>query len=99
MQRVLKSVLVAYSARRMFDLVDDVERYPEFLPWCGGARIMEVRADGSVAEVRTLAQRVLGPNGPQGLLPVLNALQETLAQVRFPGQAATSRIVVPLFFR
>jgi ribosome-associated toxin RatA of RatAB toxin-antitoxin module len=51
MQRVLKSVLVPYSARRMFDLVDDVERYPEFLPWCGGARILELRVDGKTARI------------------------------------------------
>ncbi|HYL19298.1 MAG TPA: SRPBCC family protein, partial [Burkholderiales bacterium] len=32
MARVERSVLVAYSAERMYGLVDDVERYPEFLP-------------------------------------------------------------------
>jgi len=36
MAQVEKSVLVPHSAERMFRLVDDVERYPEFLPWCGG---------------------------------------------------------------
>ena len=41
MPNVLKSVLVPHSARTMFDLVDDVERYPEFLPWCSGARVFE----------------------------------------------------------
>jgi hypothetical protein len=41
MQRVHKSVLVPYSARQMFDLVDDVARYPEFLPWCGGSEVLE----------------------------------------------------------
>ncbi len=51
MQRVLKSVLVGYSARCMFDLVDEVERYPEFLPWCGGAAILERRADGKTARI------------------------------------------------
>ena len=30
-----------YSATQLFDLVADVERYPEFLPWCVGARIRE----------------------------------------------------------
>lgn len=25
----------------MFALVDDVERYPEFLPWCGGSKVSE----------------------------------------------------------
>ena len=28
-----------YSAEQMFDLVAAVDRYPEFLPWCCGARI------------------------------------------------------------
>jgi len=39
MAHVTKSVLVSHSAELMFDLVDGAERYPEFLPWCGGARV------------------------------------------------------------
>lgn len=39
MQRVRKSVLVPYGAPEMFALVDDVERYPEFLPWCSGTQL------------------------------------------------------------
>ncbi len=31
--------LLPYTAQQMFDLVADVSRYPEFLPWCVGARI------------------------------------------------------------
>ncbi|PKQ02079.1 MAG: ubiquinone-binding protein [Alphaproteobacteria bacterium HGW-Alphaproteobacteria-12] len=30
---------VVYAAQDMFKLVADIERYPEFLPWCAGARI------------------------------------------------------------
>ena len=30
---------LSYSAQEMFDLVADIERYPEFLPWCVGTRI------------------------------------------------------------
>ena len=37
MAQVIKSVLVAHPAPRMFELVDAVEKYPEFLPWCGGS--------------------------------------------------------------
>src|ERR1700758_3892513 len=33
--------LLGYSPEQMFDLVADIERYPEFLPWCVGARIRE----------------------------------------------------------
>jgi len=51
MQRVLKSVLVPYSAARMFELVDDVDRYPEFLPWCGGAHVLEVHDGGKTARI------------------------------------------------
>ncbi len=38
---VHKTVLINYSAQQMFDLVDRVEDYPEFLPWCGGVDIKE----------------------------------------------------------
>jgi coenzyme Q-binding protein COQ10 len=33
--------LLPYSPDQMFNLVADVARYPEFLPWCVGARIRE----------------------------------------------------------
>ena len=33
--------LLGYRPEQLFDLVADVERYPEFLPWCIGARIRE----------------------------------------------------------
>jgi ribosome-associated toxin RatA of RatAB toxin-antitoxin module len=38
MSRVEKSIWIGYSAQRMFDLVEDVESYPGFLPWCSAAR-------------------------------------------------------------
>jgi ribosome-associated toxin RatA of RatAB toxin-antitoxin module len=40
MPLVHKTVLLAYSAQQMFDLVRDIDAYPQFLPWCGGARIV-----------------------------------------------------------
>lgn len=39
MALIERSVLVGYSAERMYALVDAVERYPEFLPWCGGTQV------------------------------------------------------------
>ena len=38
---VEKSVLIEHTAAEMFALVDAVERYPEFLPWCGGVDVIE----------------------------------------------------------
>ena len=33
--------ILPYSPEQMFDLVAQVERYPEFLPWCIAARIRQ----------------------------------------------------------
>ena len=40
MRRVTKSVLVPYAPAQMFELVDRVELYPQFLPWCGGTKVL-----------------------------------------------------------
>lgn len=45
MAEVQRSVIVPYSAREMYELVDRVELYPEFMPWCGGAS--ETPIDGN----------------------------------------------------
>lgn len=52
MRHVLRSALVGHSAQRLYALITDVERYPEFLPWCERATI-ESRSDSEV--VATLA--------------------------------------------
>jgi ribosome-associated toxin RatA of RatAB toxin-antitoxin module len=41
MNVVQKTVLVMHSAEQMFALVDAVEDYPKFLPWCGGVDLLE----------------------------------------------------------
>ena len=40
MNEIRKSALVAYSAERIFDLIEAAEHYPEFLPWCAAATIL-----------------------------------------------------------
>ncbi len=40
MRKVRRSALLPYRARDMFVLVDDVEAYPEFLPWCNSSRVI-----------------------------------------------------------
>ena len=41
MATVSRSVIVPHPAARMFALVDDVESYPRFLPWCSGTKVLE----------------------------------------------------------
>lgn len=43
-----RSVLLPYSVQDMFDLIEQAEHYPQFLPWCVGATILE-RSDEWVA--------------------------------------------------
>lgn len=45
MARVEKSALVPFSSQQMFDLVKDVDRYVEFLPWCGGSQLLSDEGD------------------------------------------------------
>lgn len=40
-----------YTPEQLFALVADVEKYPEFLPWCCAARIIERDAGGFLAEL------------------------------------------------
>ena len=51
MQRVKKSVLVPYSAAQMFELVDRVDAYPQFLPWCGGASVLSASKNRKTARI------------------------------------------------
>jgi ribosome-associated toxin RatA of RatAB toxin-antitoxin module len=48
---VQKSALVKFSAQQMFDLVNDIEAYPKFLPWCSGSRIIKREDDIVEAEL------------------------------------------------
>ena len=43
--RVERSALVNYSAAQMFDLINDIEAYPQFMDGCSGAKIL-ARGDG-----------------------------------------------------
>ena len=51
MHTVQRSVLVPYSQAQMFDLVADVEKYPQFMPWCGGAAVQHRDEDGMQASI------------------------------------------------
>ena len=52
MQVVERSAIVTYTPAQMFALVSDVGRYPEFLPWCVGARVDEASDFHQVASVK-----------------------------------------------
>lgn len=41
--------MIEFSAERMYDLVSDIEAYPDFLPWCAAAYIESHSGNKSVA--------------------------------------------------
>lgn len=45
MREVTRSALVPYSAEQMFALVEDIERYPEFVPWISSAQKLQSTPD------------------------------------------------------
>lgn len=51
MKQVSRSALVSFSAKQMFDLVNDVASYPTFLPGCSGSRVIESTETNMVASV------------------------------------------------
>jgi ribosome-associated toxin RatA of RatAB toxin-antitoxin module len=55
--KVERSALVSYSAAQMYELVRDVEAYPEFLSWCTHA---EVHAEDDELQHATLTVSVAG---------------------------------------
>jgi len=55
--RIDKRAQVPYSPQQMFDLVNEVDQYPNFLPWCGGAEIVS-------RDEQSMRARVMIAKGP-----------------------------------
>jgi len=57
MKRIARSAIVARPAARVYALVEDIESYPTFLPWCAEAHVHERSPERTVA---TLVARAAG---------------------------------------
>lgn len=51
MTKINKQANVAYSAKQMFALVNDIKSYPEFLPWCTETKLLEEKSNSLIASV------------------------------------------------
>ncbi|OGT38283.1 MAG: ubiquinone-binding protein [Gammaproteobacteria bacterium RIFCSPHIGHO2_12_FULL_38_14] len=49
MNTLKRSAIVSYSTRQMFELVNDIEEYPRFLPWCDKSEIIKKNNEEVVA--------------------------------------------------
>lgn len=43
--------IMPYTPQQLFDMVIDIERYPDFIPWCRSARITERDGDSFLGEL------------------------------------------------
>lgn len=59
MSEISKSVLVPFTAKQMYELVNDIEQYPHFLPWCPKTEVLE-RTQESIKATVYFAKGALG---------------------------------------
>ena len=59
MPTIARSALVSHSASQMYALVNDVASYPQFLPWCDTARVIEQTDQHQLASL-TIDRRMKG---------------------------------------
>ena len=69
MQHIQRSALVNHTAEQMFDLVNDIEAYPSFMPGCREARVLEATENELVGELQ------LGAAGVEQRLTTRNKLE------------------------
>jgi ribosome-associated toxin RatA of RatAB toxin-antitoxin module len=51
MPNVSRSALVAFSAESMFDLINDVDKYPEFIPGCAKTEVLSQDSENMRASI------------------------------------------------
>ena len=66
MKNIARSAIVEHSAAKMYALVENVEAYPEFLPWCTASQVLA--RTGS----RTRATLTVGVGGLRHAFTTLN---------------------------
>jgi ribosome-associated toxin RatA of RatAB toxin-antitoxin module len=58
MKQVQKTAIVPFTTEQMYALVNDIEAYPEFLPWCSEARVLSRRDNALTASVTMALGRI-----------------------------------------
>lgn len=51
MPKIVNSISAPYRQKDLFDLVADIDSYPEFLPWCEAVRIKDAKDNIIIAEL------------------------------------------------
>ena len=89
MPKIQRSALVNHSAEQMFDLVNDIEAYPRFMPGCQRARILEKTDEALVGEQQLGAAGVEQRFTTRNSLERPNRISMVLVEGNFRDFAAT----------
>ncbi len=104
MQIVERSALVTYTSAQMFALVNDVALYPEFLPWCVGARVRDVSTTERIAALKVArgvlqteftTRNTLTPDSQIHMELVQGPFRDLTGLWRFQGIAAPGGAGIP----
>jgi ribosome-associated toxin RatA of RatAB toxin-antitoxin module len=79
MRRIARSAIVETTAQAFYGLVEDIESYPQFLPWCAAASVLS-RAPG-----KTVAKLTLKLKGVRQSF--------TTENLNVPGQSIEMRLI------
>src|SRR5262245_56853341 len=79
MKRIARSAIVLHPAAELYSLVEDIERYPQFLPWCAASEVLARDAQ------TTRARLTMGVKGLKHSFTTHNANR--------PGEAIELRLV------
>jgi ribosome-associated toxin RatA of RatAB toxin-antitoxin module len=55
MKQIARSAIVEHSAAEMYRLVEDIESYPSFLPWCAASQVHQRTANETRATLTVTA--------------------------------------------
>lgn len=73
MPQISRTALVPFSAEQMYQLVNDVKSYPDFLPGCTGSRVLELGPTQMTAAVDVSKRVSVRPSQREIRSPVTRA--------------------------
>ena len=83
MRKVNRSALVPHSARQMFDVVNDVPAYSQFLPWCHSSEVLSQDEQGMVARLELAKSGLKHSFTTRNIINVPDSIQMDLVEGPF----------------
>ena len=83
MERICRSALVNFSAQQMFDLVDDIDSYYQFVPHCESSKVIQRNEQQVTGELKVAKSGIAKSFTTQNTLDAPNAIKMELVDGPF----------------